>query len=597
MIAQAESEQFRMLSMMIDDTTRGMCIYQAATAREQQLIAYELKDTNNKKTIVIDMADYAEKVAEIPTDIQQFKKILDKTPEAKVVVVCNLQLCGLWMGDSAYIEKLNYMRDQMMECDKMWVFGMTPYFSILLSQKARDLYTYMMYNCSFVSTEDMETLSYDENKEYAGDIKLLVSQFEEYKGYISKQLETKELDVNMVFRTFNVWLKCADYLDCIAGEWIRTVMNVLEKSQSGLESKRNDISFYKLISRVYLQLGDYNKALEYIKTKLDLIKELFQPDSVEVAKAYEDMAFGYLKAENWDESKKCCQEALRIYRKLDKEYSLETINLWDYIARLYLKELNYDKAIDIHKTNIQTIMAKSNESHYGLLLAYNNMGRTYQEKGQISEALQCFQKSQELGKKYHSGNAESEIGILNNIANIYHSLGDLEKAKKSLIEAKKSSLRSFGEDNEATAHIYHNLAAVYCDLGQWIPAEKYYKKAIAIRKKVLGDVHTDLAKSYANLAGVYIQQSALENMLDAFICAKKALEIREAVYPQEHREVADSYAALARVCYKCDRVEDALAYMNKAQRIYIKLYGKNSQLVRDNEYNIELIKKEMNRRK
>lgn len=591
MIAQAESEQFRMLSMMIEDTTRGMCIYQAATAKEQQLIAYELKDTNCKKTIVIDMADYADNVTEIPADIQQFKRILDKVPDAKVVVVCNLQLCGLWMGDSAYIEKLNYMRDQMMECNKMWVFGMTPYFSILLSQKARDLYTYMMYNCSFAATENMNTLVYDEGKEYAGDIKLLVSQFQEYKKYIEEQLAKKELDSNMAFQTLNVWLRCADYLDYTAGEWVKTLMNVLENSQTGEKRESKEIAVCELISKVYLQLGDYKKALECIEEELALVKELFQPDSIEMARAYEHMAFGHLKAENWETAKKYCQEALRVYRKLDKEYSLETISLWDYIARLYLSELDYDKAIEIHKRNIQTILEKSNESHYGLLLAYNNMGRTYQEKGQISEALQCFQKSQELGKKYHGGNAEAEIGVLNNIANIYHSLGDLEKAKKTLVEAKKSCLRSFGKENEATAHIYHNLAAVYSDLGQWIPAKKYYHKAIEIRKKVLGEMHTDLAKSYANLAGVYAQQSTLKSMLDAFICAKKALEIREKVYPKGHREVADSYAALAKICYKSNRLEDALAYMTKAQKMYLRWYGKDNQTVRDNEYNIELIKK------
>lgn len=595
MIAQADSEQFRMLSMMIDDTTRGMCIYQAATAREQQLIAYELKDTNSKKTLVIDMADYAQNVAAIPSDIQQFKKILDKAPEAQVVVICNLQLCGLWMGDTAYIEKLNYMRDQLMECNKMWVFGMTPYFSILLSQKARDLYTYMMYNCSFVSAEDRDTFSYDENKEYAGNIKLLVSQFEEYKGYLTQQMENEDPDSDMVLHTLNIWLQCADYLDYTAGEWIKALMNVMEKSLVPEDVEGKDISVYKLISQVYLRLGDYKRALEFIQIKLDLVKELFQANSIEVAKAYEDMAFGYLKAEKWKKSKEYCYWALKVYRKLGKEYSLETINLWTYIAILLLKEQNYDKVIEIYKRNIQIITEQSNESNYELLVSYNNLGRTYEEMGNISEALQYFQKSQELCKKYHSGNAEAEIGALNNIANIYHSMGDLDKAKKTLLEAKKSSLYSFGEENEVTARIYHNLAAAYNDLGQWNPAEKYYKKAIEIRRKVLGEMHTDLAQTYRNLAGVLLQWGTTQKMLEAYVYLQKALKIREAIYPKGHREIADSYTALAQVCYKVGDYSNALEKSQIALKMYIKLYGKDSQIVHDTEYNIELIKRAKNK--
>lgn len=593
MIAQADSEQFRMLLMMIEDTTRGMCIYQAATAREQQLIAYELKDTNSKKTLVIDMADYAQNTDSIPSDIQQFKKILDKAPESQVVVVCNLQLCGLWMGDTEYIEKLNYMRDQLMECNKMWVFGMTPYFSILLSQKARDLYTYMMYNCSFVSVEDRDIIPYDESKEFAGDIKLLVSQFGEYKRYITQQMEKGNPDIDMVFRTLDIWLQCAEYLDYTAGEWIKSLMNVMEKSLIPADTEGRDISVYRLISRVYLQLGDYKKALELIQIKLNLVKELFQEDSIEVAKAYEDMACGYLKAEKWQKPEEYCYEALKIYKKLGKEYSLETISLWSNIAILYLQEQDYDKAIEIYKRNIQIIMEQSNESNYELLISYNNLGRTYEDMGDTSKALQCFQKSQELGKKYHSGNAEAEIAVLNNIANIYHTMGDLDRAKRTLLEAKKSSLHSFGEENEATAHIYHNLAAVYNDLGQWGPAEKYYKKTIEIRRKVLGEMHVDVAQTYMNLACVLMQQGTVEKMLEAFVYLQNALKIRETVYPKGHREIAESYAALAQICYKVGDYDNALINSRTALKMYTKLYGKDSQIVHDMEYNLWLIKKEM----
>lgn len=597
MILQADDERFRMLSLMIDDTTRGMCIYQAETAREQRLVADELKNTNHKKTIIIDMADYAQNTDEIPTDIRQLKMILDKYPESQVVVVCNLQLCGLWIGDAAYIEKLNYMRDQMMECNKMWVFGMTPYFSILLSQKARDLYTYMMYNCSFVSEEDKDPFVYDRDKEYTGDIKLLISQFAEYKGYIIEQMESGEPDLNMVFKILDVWVTCAEYLDYTAAEWVRNLVDVLGTQLLAERTGGERIINYSLFADVYFKLGDHQKALDLISAKLEMTKELFQPNSMEVAAAYGDMAYGYYKADELQKGKVCFDKSLAIYKQFDKEYSMETIDIWTYNALLYMRDQKYDEAVTIYQKNIQTILKLSNESNYRLFTAYNNLGRIYEEQGQISEALKCYEKSQELCNRYHSGNVHAEIVSLNNISECYHRTGDLDRAKKSLLEAKKRCIRSFGEENECTSYIYHNLAAVYADLGQWIPAEKYYKKSIEIKEKIFSKGHTLLADSYMNLAILYVRQSERNKLVDAYMYIRRALNIWEEKYPKGNLSIADAYSLLATLCYKSGNLNDAYTYLNKAMQTNIKLYGKNSQNVRDNKYNLKLLQQQMSPQK
>lgn len=590
MIVQADSEQFHMLSLMINDTTRGMCIYQAATAREQRLIAEELKSSNCKQTMIIDMADYAKKTDEIPKDIQHFKQILDRSPQVQVVIVCNLQLCGLWMGDSAYIEKLNYMRDQLMECDKMWVFGMTPYFSILLSREARDLFTYVMYNCAFIEEEEKKTISYNESKEYTGDIKLLVSRFEEYKRYIDMSAETEETDSDKIMEILRVWLSCADYLDYTATEWIRNLTNNVNDMLLSGQAEQEQIGIYKLLSQVYLQLGMYPEAMQFAKLRQELVEKLFSPNSVEIAEMYVDLAFICLKKDDFRHAWENSYKSLQIYRKLDREYSLETIDLWEYMAQLCLLEHRYDEALEIHKKNIQVIMSAGNESSYRIMVVYNNIGRVYGEKKELSEALKWFQKSQELGEKYHSGNAEAEIIVLNNISGIYHRLGDLEHAKQVLIKARKICTRFLGENHENAAYIYHNLAAVYAKLEQWNPAENYYKKAIAIREKIYEGTNTELANSYMHLAAIYLQQQAWGKLLDAYVYLLKALKIWKKIFPENHPDIARAYDMLAKLYYVKGDFDEALVWLGKAQKIYVNLYGRDSQMVRENEYNIELVR-------
>lgn len=588
MIVQADSEQFQMLSLMIDDTTTGMCIYQAATAKEQRMIADELKSSNRKKTMIIDMADYAKRTDEVPRDIQQFKRLLDKAPQAQVVIVCNLQLCGLWMGDSAYIEKLNYMRDQLMECGKMWVFGMTPYFSILLSREARDLFTYIMYNCSFTAEEEKETVSYNKSKEYTGDIKLLVNRFEEYKRYIDAREESEGLDLDMAAETLWVWLSCADYLDYTAAEWVHNLADSICDILPAGKEAREQIGIYKLLSNVYLQLGEYQKTQYFAKLRQELIEKSFSPNSVEMAGMYAELAFMCLKTGDFAQAKTNSYRALRIYKKMDKEYSPETVDLWEYITQIYLLEHKYDEALAIHKKNIQIITESGNESSYRILTVYNNLGRAYEEKGELSEALRWFRKSQELGEKYHKGNAEAEILVLNNIAEIYHKMGDLEHAKHELVRARKVCVRYLGENHENAAHIYHNLAAVYADLEQWNPAEKYYQKAIAIREKIYGGTNVELANSYMNLAVLYLQQRAGDKLINAYVYIWRALKIWEKTYPENHPDLARAYEMLARLYYVKDDFKEALVWLGKARKVYVNLYGKDSQPVRENEYNMQL---------
>lgn len=587
-IVQADSEQFKMLSMVVQDTTRGMCLFQAETAKEQQLIAYELKDELDKNAIVIDMADFAQDMESVPLDIQQFKCILEKEPDCTVVIVCNLQLCGLWFGDVSYIEKFNYMRDQLMECNKMWVFGMTPYFSILLSQNARDLYTYMMYSCSFKSEEDKREFSYFDNKEYSGDVRLRINQFEEYRRYIDEQ-QDDNIDWKMVSRTIEVWVNCADYMDFNSAEWVKNILPLWEEHLSSMQISVQEIYLYHLVSRAYNKLGNYSKALRWAESSLNLVQDSFQEDSEEMAEAYVEMADCYLHAEKWKDTEKYCQKALRIYENLGKDYDIETLPLWSDIASLHKNERKFDEAIAIFKRNINIILEKSNESDFALFAVYNNLGLTYQEKGQLSEALQYFQKSKELCDKYHSGNALAKVLNLNNIAIIYRCMGDFENAKKCLLEAKRTCKHFIGEKTEAAAHIAHSLAKLYNDLGQYELAEKNCLKAMEITKMTLGEKHSFLANIYISLALIYASIGTPIYLMKAYTYAKKSLDIRLEIYEMWHDETAVSYIALAMICYKSGMFEEAKEYIQSAQKIYIKLYGKNSQQVKDNEYYIKLL--------
>ena len=179
-IEQYNDEQFQMLCLSVMDTTSGICLFQTDYPEWQSSIAYNLQKSIGKSSCVLDMSRIESQ--NVPDEIGKLEQLLEGHEEARVVVLCNIQVCGTICGDVAYIQKLNYMRDQMLARGKVWVLGMSPYFSVLLSREARDLYSCIMNHFTFQSCEEEENFSFGEVDDYTGDIRLELSRFREFKN-------------------------------------------------------------------------------------------------------------------------------------------------------------------------------------------------------------------------------------------------------------------------------------------------------------------------------------------------------------------------------------------------------------------------------
>lgn len=583
MTIQTNGEKLRMLRMMIEDTNRGMCIYQASTEKKQRLIADDLKSDNRKQTLIIDMADFDKHREEIPTDIQGFKQLLDRAPQAQTVIVCNLQLCGLWMGDTEYIGKLNFMRDQLMECNKMWVFGMTPYFSILLSRQARDFYTYIMYNCPFITSEDEDRLSYRLGEMYSGDVRLKISAFEEYRGYVTKQMEGCRLDGKILFRVLQCWYSCSDYLDYDTAEWVRELTDIIDEDMIAKWPGRSKQAMYMLLAKVHRKLKNFQKAIWFMQVGQELAQELFAPESPEIAEVYEDMTRVYLEAGMPEQAKEYGDKATQAYRRQGKEYSLDTVNLWEHIALLAMEDGRYEEAVQIHRNNIRIIMEESSESDYRLFAVYNNLGKTYKEMGEIAEIPECFQKLGELFSKYHAGNREIIIIMGFEMAEKAYWCGLRKTAEQALVKIRGLCEQFVGEEHPYMAEVYFAFADIHTGSEEWAFAEENFKKSISIYKAVYGDTHVRIANACRKIGVLYTQQHVQEKMEAAYQYIINALEIYERIYPGGHREAADAFVELGQVHYENGDFDNAIVCLEEANRICGRLGKRDEQFIRDNE--------------
>ena len=148
---QNNEEQLEMLLMTLGEVEHGICLFRSENQAEWVSVIRER--LGKEKVIVHNIADDDEKNGMISS--KDFRRWASES-DAKVVIVYNMQLLGLRFGDEEVIADLNYMRDQILAVGKMFVFGVTTYFDLLLSRNARDLYSCIMYH--FIFQE--ETLGY-----------------------------------------------------------------------------------------------------------------------------------------------------------------------------------------------------------------------------------------------------------------------------------------------------------------------------------------------------------------------------------------------------------------------------------------------------
>lgn len=215
------------------------------------------------------------------------------------------------------------------------------------------------------------------------------------------------------------------------------------------------------------------------------------------------------------------------------------------------------KALDAYK-------AKS--SVKGEALACCNIGGCYSGMGQYQEALDCFDRSEQLFKKLFGEDNPQVAWVLAKKGNLYSGLGDTKKAyqynKRSLdiykrfydaksvvvanaladfaaVNPNKQEAKAqvdsaltvlisqYGERQLAVADAYYKQAVICEDMEQYAESEKRLQRALLIYNTIIGTRYNSFsAQCYASLSDVEL---GLNRMDKAVEYMNQAVEINDSV--------------------------------------------------------------------
>jgi CHAT domain-containing protein/tetratricopeptide (TPR) repeat protein len=165
----------------------------------------------------------------------------------------------------------------------------------------------------------------------------------------------------------------------------------------------------------------------------------------------------------------------------------------------------------------------------------NNLAHIYTEAGQFAKAEPLYLSSLAVREQL-SGPDSREVAIcLNNLGELYRQTGRFDQAEPMFRRCLAIKEAKLGPDHPNVALTLNNLADNYRDSRQFALAEPLYRRCLAILEPKLEPDHPQLATTLDNLAHLYARMDRYE---DSIPLAKRALKIFEAKYGPDHRDTA-----------------------------------------------------------
>jgi len=255
------------------------------------------------------------------------------------------------------------------------------------------------------------------------------------------------------------------------------------------------------------------------------------------------------------------------YQKTPEKPSGE-MNLQDEISfiadHLEVKagENPLDKALWIQPA--VTLLEQVTEENKEVGRLANNLSLTYQNMGDIQNALSYAKKALDIGERTLMPDDPNLSSAYNNVSMTYLDMGDYHNA---LVFAKKAldiRERTQQPDHTYLATSYNNVSTVYLDMGDYHNALVFAKKSIEINERTLQPDHPSLATSYNNVSLIYKNMGDYHN---ALVFAKKSIEINERTLHPDHPYLATSYNNVSLIYLNIGDYHNAITFANKALEI------------------------------
>ncbi|UJR18233.1 hypothetical protein I4U23_005133 [Adineta vaga] len=318
------------------------------------------------------------------------------------------------------------------------------------------------------------------------------------------------------------------------------------------------------LGRVYSDMGENLKALDYYKESLRICRRLHGSNDTSVGTNYIDIGRVYSEMGKYSKALEYYEKGQKIYEKsLSRNHSWLTIN-YNNIGRIYLHMGDESKALQYYQKGLDIIEGSLSPNHPELGTSYNYIGQVHLSMGNYPKALECYERGNKIYEKSLPPNHFWLVTSYSNLGDVYTNMAEYSKALEYYEKSHKIAEESLSPNHSWLATSYDSIGTIYSYKGEYSKALEYYEKAHKIKEQSLPPTHPDLGASYTNIGGVYFDVGEYSQALEYY---QKARNISEKSLPPTHSSLAVDYNNIGAVYLDTGEYSKALEYYKKADKI------------------------------
>ena len=349
-------------------------------------------------------------------------------------------------------------------------------------------------------------------------------------------------------------------------------------------------AIYRKMGDIY-EKSDYDTAEEHYRLGLDELKE--KPDSPEIPRLYNGIAFIHFRRGNHPEMVKMCEDALEMLNGMPDYVTIAMVR-----KNMAIASFSTGDIAKAHE-NIDMSVQMADRTNDKMLLAqlYVTKGTIYERTGHLDDSIKDYESSlklrEELGDINGQATAMNSLGIaytrkaeydkaadyISDALNIAQDVGDVRlmgdshvnlaivyrymKEYDKALEHYQNGLAKLEEIGNARniAITTGNIADIYYKMGNLDDAEQYQLKAIKMAEELA--IKQIQPHQYHNLGEIQLAKGDTQDAMESF---KVALGFAEEL--SDKQSIGSAYMGMGKVCIETSDSKLATEHLNKAIEQY-----------------------------
>lgn len=289
------------------------------------------------------------------------------------------------------------------------------------------------------------------------------------------------------------------------------VSKIRESIQKSSPNKLSLIWGYIGIGFYEDELGNYQESIDAHQSAIDILdsieEEEIDDELIELSiRVRNNLGVSYRQLGQPNMAMEQYERSMEIMKEFFGENYIQLATGYNNMGTIYYTQGDIGRAAEYFVMAARIIEINLGPTHSSISASLNNAGLSYYALRDFKKAAELLERAQRVKEAtFGENHLETAIGY-SNLASIHLESGDYEAAERNYNRSIQVRKNLFGPRHPSLVEPIISLGQFFMVTGQFDEARKEYESAIEIGVYRLGEAHPNVAESFYQVARSYMQQ-------------------------------------------------------------------------------------------